>query len=174
MDADALAALLAEGGTIGDVARALGVDPSTARKRLRALGLETRRQRVMREAAQARDRGEAGTERTCATHGLVRFRIATHGTYRCVRCASERVAERRRAIKRALIADLGGSCVLCGYAACERALHFHHVDPGEKAFAIAFEGVTRSLERARAEAAKCVLLCANCHAEVEAGVAALP
>jgi hypothetical protein len=28
-----------------------------------------------------------------------------------------------------------------------------------------------ALEAARAEAAKCVLLCANCHAEVEAGVA---
>ena len=29
-------------------------------------------------------------------------------------------------------------------------------------------GLARSLDRARAEAAKCVLLCANCHAEVEA------
>ena len=34
-------------------------------------------------------------------------------------------------------------------------------------------GVTRSIEQARAEARKCVLLCGNCHAEVEAGVAAL-
>ena len=31
-------------------------------------------------------------------------------------------------------------------------------------------GVTRSLTAARAEATKCVLLCANCHAEVEAGI----
>jgi hypothetical protein len=29
-------------------------------------------------------------------------------------------------------------------------------------------------EKARAEAQKCVLLCANCHAEVEAGVLGLP
>ena len=36
--------------------------------------------------------------------------------------------------------------------------------------ASAARGVTRSLAAARAEAAKCVLLCANCHAEVEAGV----
>lgn len=34
--------------------------------------------------------------------------------------------------------------------------------------------MTRSIERAREEAAKCVLLCANCHAEVEAGVRSLP
>jgi hypothetical protein len=32
------------------------------------------------------------------------------------------------------------------------------------------EGATRSLERNRREAAKCVLLCSNCHAEVEAGL----
>jgi hypothetical protein len=34
--------------------------------------------------------------------------------------------------------------------------------------------VTRALAKAREEAAKCVLLCANCHAEVEAGIAQLP
>jgi len=35
------------------------------------------------------------------------------------------------------------------------------------------QGVTRSLARAKAEAEKCVLLCANCHAEVESGVRSL-
>jgi hypothetical protein len=35
-------------------------------------------------------------------------------------------------------------------------------------------GITRSLARLRAEAAKCVLLCANCHAEVEAEGIELP
>ena len=34
-------------------------------------------------------------------------------------------------------------------------------------------GVARSLETARAEAAKCVLVCANCHAEIEAGLATI-
>jgi hypothetical protein len=53
-------------------------------------------------------------------------------------------------------------------------LEFHHVDPGEKAFGLALRGATRSLQALRDEATKCVLLCANCHAEVEAGVAALP
>jgi hypothetical protein len=33
--------------------------------------------------------------------------------------------------------------------------------------------VTRSLADAREEAKKCVLLCSNCHAEVEAGVRSL-
>jgi hypothetical protein len=31
-----------------------------------------------------------------------------------------------------------------------------------------------ALEKLRAEARKCILLCANCHAEVEAGLITLP
>jgi hypothetical protein len=49
------------------------------------------------------------------------------------------------------------------------ALQFHHVDRATKRFALAGEGVTRGIARAREEARKCILLCANCHAEVEAG-----
>jgi hypothetical protein len=50
------------------------------------------------------------------------------------------------------------------------ALQFHHRDPSKKSFAIAAGGLTRSIEVLRIEAAKCDLLCANCHAEVEAGI----
>jgi hypothetical protein len=63
---------------------------------------------------------------------------------------------------------------LCGYDRSIAALHFHHIDPEQKSFGLALRGVARSLERCRAEARKCVLLCANCHAEVEAGLARLP
>jgi hypothetical protein len=42
--------------------------------------------------------------------------------------------------------------------------------PAEKSFSLSHRGVARSLEKARAEAKKCALLCANCHAEVEAGL----
>jgi predicted HNH restriction endonuclease len=35
-------------------------------------------------------------------------------------------------------------------------------------------GFTRSFEKMREEAQKCVLLCANCHAAVEAGLTELP
>jgi ferredoxin len=36
------------------------------------------------------------------------------------------------------------------------------------------QGVSRSLAVARTEMAKCALLCANCHAEVESGLVTLP
>jgi hypothetical protein len=48
------------------------------------------------------------------------------------------------------------------------ALEFHHVDPSAKEFGLAHRGA-RSIERLRAEARKCVLLCSNCHAEIENG-----
>ena len=54
------------------------------------------------------------------------------------------------------------------------ALHFHHLDPSAKAFAVSRQGVTRALSAAREEARKCVLLCADCHAMVEAGLLSMP
>jgi hypothetical protein len=72
-----------------------------------------------------------------------------------------------------VIAETGGCCAICGYDRNAAALQFHHVDPATKEFTLR-NGDTRSLERMRAEAAKCVLLCANCHAEVESGATPLP
>jgi len=77
-------------------------------------------------------------------------------------------------VKQALILEAGGGCVLCGYDRYQGALQFHHLDPSTKEFALSREGVTIAIDRSRAEAQKCVLLCANCHAEVEGGVASLP
>ena len=67
-----------------------------------------------------------------------------------------------------MIEEAGGRCLLCGHDRKMAALQFHHVDPTTKLFTLR-NGDTRSLKRMRAEAAKCILLCANCHAEVESG-----
>jgi hypothetical protein len=83
------------------------------------------------------------------------------------------VTRRRRKVKQILVDEAGGGCRLCGYDRCVAALHFHHLDRATKSFHLSQQGVTRSLAAARAEARKCVLLCSNCHAEVEAGVTAL-
>lgn len=84
------------------------------------------------------------------------------------------VSERRRRVKRQLVEEAGGSCVICGFSDHPRALEFHHVDPATKKFHLSYQGLTRSIREMRAEAAKCVLLCANCHALVEAGVKKVP
>ncbi len=70
--------------------------------------------------------------------------------------------------------EAGGVCVICGYAGNMRALHFHHVNPAEKRVEINAKGVALALESLRAEARKCVLLCSNCHAEVEDGAVSIP
>jgi DNA-directed RNA polymerase subunit RPC12/RpoP len=112
--------------------------------------------------------------RRCRSHGWTTYRPAGEGQYRCVLCGREAVAERRRRVKQLLVAEAGGRCVVCGYDRYVGALHFHHLDAGGKAFEINGKGTTRSLSSLRAEARKCTLLCANCHAEVEAGATALP
>src|SRR5579863_5528237 len=64
----------------------------------------------------------------------------------------------------------GGKCSICGYNRCWRALEFHHTNPEDKSFAICSEGLTYSWARLLAEAKKCILICANCHREVEDGL----
>ncbi|HXG75814.1 MAG TPA: hypothetical protein VNJ53_04530 [Gaiellaceae bacterium] len=83
------------------------------------------------------------------------------------------MTRRRRKVKEILVREAGGCCSLCGYDRYVGALGFHHLDPEVKRFGLSHMGISRSLDRARAEAQKCALLCANCHAEVEGGVARL-
>lgn len=105
--------------------------------------------------------------RQCKRHGETSFATRTDGRYRCRKCASEAVTRRRRKVSAILVDEAGGKCVLCGYSRSYAALVFHHRIPAEKEFGIASKGATIALDRLRVEAAKCDLLCANCHAEVE-------
>jgi hypothetical protein len=111
---------------------------------------------------------------TCPEHGEVEFFRRADGNYRCGKCRIASVSAWRRRVKRKLIERAGGRCVLCGYDRHPAALHFHHIDPATKSFILSRQGVTRSFSEATAEADKCVLLCGNCHAEVEAGHVQLP
>jgi transposase len=167
---EAVAALVEEGLSLQQMAERLGVGATTVRHWLRRYGLSTAR---ARRAADAQ-RGSRVVIRECRHHGYTAWvRVGTGGRYRCKRCRSEHVSARRRRVKRLLVDEAGGRCVLCGYDRYVGALQFHHLDPSTKSFALSVQGVARSLEKARAEAAKCVLICANCHAEVEGGVATI-
>jgi hypothetical protein len=86
----------------------------------------------------------------------------------------ERVSARRRKVKEILILERGGKCLICGYDRFIGALQFHHRDRKGKKFAISRKGHTIGIDRLREEARKCEVLCANCHAEVEHGLATLP
>lgn len=67
-----------------------------------------------------------------------------------------------------LIDYKGGACQFCGYNKCQEALDFHHLDSKKKDFNIS--GGTKSFERLKPEIDKCVLVCANCHREIHAGL----
>jgi transposase len=164
-----LAALVADGLSVRAIARELERSPTTVRHWLRTYGLRTDRAR----AAHAVEPGRVEFVHRCARHGWTLFVRTPNGPPRCRRCRANAVSRRRRVVKEALVAEFGGACQICGYDRFPGALQFHHVDPDSKRFALSDRGLARSLAKARAEAAKCVLLCANCHAEVEAGVATI-
>ena len=84
----------------------------------------------------------------------------------------QRVKCRRRVIKETLVANLGSACLVCGYNKCITALEFHHLDPKQKDFTISGGG--KSLKAMLEEASKCILVCANCHREIHAGVTPPP
>jgi hypothetical protein len=88
----------------------------------------------------------------------------------CPGCRIEAVTQWRRRAKRILVEEAGGCCALCGYDRCLAALEFHHIDPAQKRFGLGSRGLARRIDTLREEARKCVLLCGNCHAEVEAGL----
>lgn len=167
--------LVCEGLTIEQIAQRMGIGDTTVRHWLRRHGFKT--QRAQRRAAldQMRKSGQHEAEAECRKHGLVRHvSVASERRLRCTKCRAEAVSRRRRKVKEILVEEAGGKCVICGYARYSAALQFHHVDPASKSFGLGVRGITRSIDRLRKEAAKCVLLCANCHAELEAGVVELP
>jgi hypothetical protein len=153
------------------------VSKATVRHWLTRYGLKThgasgRRPRV--EAARAQAAGLGVVMLTCRHHGETEFVLDQRGYYRCKQCRSASVSRRRRKVKEVLVAEAGGACCVCGYDRNARALHFHHLDPSQKRHEINARGAGMAIELLRTEAKKCVLLCANCHAEVEAGLVVLP
>jgi hypothetical protein len=76
----------------------------------------------------------------------------------------------RRRTKMRAVSCFGGNCYGCDLAFTPQVFEFHHLDARDKDFGIATEGITRPWEKIVAELEKCVMLCANCHREVHAGV----
>jgi len=81
---------------------------------------------------------------------------------------SQSVINWRKRTKRRLIEYKGGSCELCGYYKCDRALEFHHLNPEEKDFSIS--GKSLSFDKLKDEVDKCMLVCSNCHCEIHDGL----
>ena len=73
----------------------------------------------------------------------------------------------RRAIKKELVKYKGGKCEICGYDKCIAALQFHHLDAKQKDFELGnVYNYKHSMDEMKQEVDKCILVCANCHAEL--------
>lgn len=164
---------VAEGLTLHEMAETVNRDISTVRYWLRQYGLKATGGARRREAREAKRRGLRHIERRCSRHGRTRFVLENRGSYRCMKCRRSDVSAWRRRAKQRLVEEAGGKCQVCGYNRYLGALQFHHLNPSTKLFSLSRRGCTRAFAELQAEAAKCALLCANCHAEVENGVAAV-
>lgn len=94
---------------------------------------------------------------------IVSQTITPKNSYDCVKT-------RRANTKEKLIKYKGGKCEICGYDKCNQALEFHHVNPEEKSFTISQSNIYKNLTILKQEVDKCILVCANCHREIHAGV----
>lgn len=100
--------------------------------------------------------------------GCSKSTVAYHCSKK-VRQTSHNARLRNR--KKALIelkTSFGGKCLLCGYNKCLTSLSFHHTNETPKV-----DGISNILFRGNGkkaafeEAKKCILICANCHGEIE-------
>lgn len=107
-------------------------------------------------------------------------------SYHCNDQVKEYFKIRRRKNRKSFIIktkiDAGGKCSICGYDKCLQALHFHHTNPENKIkyrnkkgmqIGVTMISVHFNQSLALEEMKKCILLCANCHTEVENGITIL-
>jgi hypothetical protein len=113
-------------------------------------------------------------EKECDKHGLTDHYKEKNrkDSWRCRKCIVDSVQVRRTKIKQMGIDYKGGKCQIetCGYNKYNGALEFHHLDPNEKDFSISRSGHCTAWDKVKLELDKCILVCANCHREIHAGL----
>lgn len=112
----------------------------------------------------------------CKKHGASNhYYIPSENYWKCGKCSYENGKRRGKKLKEKLVRKFGGRCLICGYDKCMRALAFHHVDPRTKNFSLdSHECGRRSEDEILEEAKKCILVCTNCHMEIEEGLIKVP
>lgn len=100
------------------------------------------------------------------------FETITYGGSRqyCFICVPEtkdvnqRTIQKRQAIRKQAIKNLGGKCLKCGEIK-EYLIDFHHVNQDEKKHSISALLANSKVELFFKELEKCIPLCSNCHRE---------
>ena len=153
MDKSTLSEMIDRGMGSGQIARLTGKSPSTIKYWLKKYDLRTRRM-----PAKCLECGEDNPDN-----------FYGHQKSQCKKCFNVYVYKRSKEIRRIVIDEHGGKCSVCGYNKYIGALEFHHTDSSKKD-KMFMNSSAWSLERLRKETETCIVLCANCHREVEAGI----
>ena len=83
---------------------------------------------------------------------------------------STSVLRNRTKRKAALLVAFGFKCQICDYDKCQTALEFHHISSESKLFSLSSNDKYTAYKDIANEAKKCVMVCANCHREIHAGL----
>lgn len=83
------------------------------------------------------------------------------------------IRKRRVELKLKAVELKGGKCSICGYDKCLQALEFHHLDPSTKLIQLSVQSFgSKNWQSIVEELEKCILVCSNCHREIEYAVSA--
>ena len=85
---------------------------------------------------------------------------------RCKKCYDGYISKKWIDRKLKVIELMGNKCSRCGYCRNHSALEFHHLDPSIKEFDWSKMRLM-SWNKILKEIDKCILVCANCHREIE-------
>jgi hypothetical protein len=91
------------------------------------------------------------------------IKAQTYETW-CKSCKNQYYQNKWKVKKSEMVEYFGGSCNQCGYNKNVAALHIHHLDPKIKEYNWV-DLYSKPSDILKAELEKCILLCANCHAE---------
>lgn len=92
--------------------------------------------------------------------------INSHGGWG--RCSKHYKALRTKVVKEAIVKVMGGECLKCNQEFPSPVYDFHHLS--DKKFSLGEQLINYSISKIAKEAAKCVLLCANCHRLIHYGL----
>ena len=88
-----------------------------------------------------------------------------------IRQQKEKAKEFQKRLREYINSIKSIGCQICGYNKTTEALDFHHLDSSTKEKTI---GNCSSWHGLKKEIKKCIVLCANCHRELHAGISYIP